>query len=142
MYQAPYGHLCGGTGLYEKYLKLGKDVDNLSKRKLLYLRYCDEMFNVIVDQFNGSMDQAMRDSRESELKKALDESVCKKSEEADQIKVLALYYPDKKSTYRPEQVNCMPWRQFRLTYPKLTAPWMLGKAQQLANQWSDSAAPW
>jgi hypothetical protein len=133
LYRAPFGHFFGGKGFVEQVWKYGKDVDNICKRAVLYRQYCCDMLAVISEKFHP-LGKAALESLQSGLNQLLD-PVCSASDEAKQVRLLSLFYPDKSDSYKPEKEHPMPWQDFVMRHPRRVAPWMGQAAQILIDDW-------
>ena len=134
LYFAPYGHLFGGKGFIEQVWKLGKDVDNISKRSGLYRQYCSDMLAVICEKLHPIGKTAV-ESLQSGLNQMLD-PVCSTPDQDKQIQLLRNFYPDKSDRYQPEDEEPMLWQDFVMRHPRQVAPWMKQEAQRLIDKWA------
>jgi hypothetical protein len=134
LYSAPYGHLFGGKGFIEQVWKLGKDVDNISKRSVLYRQYCSDMLAVICEKLHP-IGKAAVESLQRGLNQML-APVCSTPDEDKQIQLLRNFYPDKSDQYQPEDEQPMFWQDFVRRHPSQVAPWMEREAQRLIDNWS------
>jgi hypothetical protein len=92
------------------------------------------MFRAVGDRFsNWSAEDRRSVMPELGLKIT---KVVEKTDEAQQIEVLKRFTPDRRGYYQPENLEPIPWADFRLRYPSFTADWMLEKAQGLAEAWT------
>jgi hypothetical protein len=131
---APAGHALAGETTYERIVKYGTAIDNINEHADRYSEYCTRLFGVMAERFNPALSASER----SETRPALGQKIAlaiAPLEESGQIAVMQGFYPDRKSSYPPED-ECAFWDEFRRRHPWETAPWMLDKALDLAELWS------
>jgi hypothetical protein len=133
-FMAPFGHAGAGSSLDERLLKLGTEIDNISKHADRYVEYCSHMFSVVGDCYSAwSPEDRHRTLPELGMKIS---KICEKTNEPQQIQVIKSFSAGRRGSYAPELHEPMPWADFCTRYPSFTASWMLGKAQALADSWT------
>jgi hypothetical protein len=133
---APFGHAGAGKSFDERIVKLGTEIDNLSKHSDRYNEYCLRMYHTVGDCF-GNKTAEERRSVLPEVGHNITK-ILEKTDELQQIQVIKRFYTDRRGSYQPEKLEPMPWADFRLRYPSFTAGWMPEKAQALAEAWTVS----